>query len=188
MAALVTFISSCCRAYRQSRSRPAYWALTVCRYHSLLSDTKSFPYMIAAPETLASQAISEDKLARLGELLVRSGKLAARDLDRAASARAETSGVLGPVLVSLGLVSEVDVAQAEAPLLGLPFVAVDEFPALAPEVDGLQSDFLRTHHLYPLRLDESGLTVAMAAPDDAFILKALELATGLTIHACVCLL
>jgi general secretion pathway protein E len=143
--------------------------------------------MIAAPETLASQAISEDKLVRLGELLVRSGKLSARDLDRAASARAETSGVLGPVLVSLGLVSEVDVAQAEAQLLGLPFVAMDEFPALAPEVDGLQSDFLRTHHLYPLRLDESGLTVAMAAPDDAFILKALELATGLTIHPCVAL-
>ncbi len=143
--------------------------------------------MIAVPEPLASTAAPEEKLVRLGELLVSKGKLSARDLDRAASARAETGGVLGPVLVSLGLVSEADVAQAEAQLLGLPFVTVDDFPPLAPEVDGLQSDFLRAHHLYPLRLDDSGLTVAMAAPDDAFILKALALATGLTIHPCVAL-
>ncbi len=143
--------------------------------------------MIAVPEPLASTAAPEEKLVRLGELLVSMGKLSARDLDRAASARAETGGVLGPVLVSLGLVSEADVAQAEAQLLGLPFVTVDDFPPLAPEVDGLQSDFLRAHHLYPLRLDDDGLTVAMAAPDDAFILKALALATGLTIHPCVAL-
>ena len=143
--------------------------------------------MTAAPETLPSQAIPDDKMARLGELLVSAGKLSARDLDRAASAREETGGVLGPVLVNLGLVSEVDVAQAQAQLLGLPFVAVDDFPALAPEVEGLQNEFLRTHHIYPLRVDESSLTVALAVADDAFILKALELATGLKVLPCVAL-
>jgi general secretion pathway protein E len=142
----------------------------------------------AAPDisqTLPSQVRPEEKLARLGELLVSMGKLSARDLERAALAREETGGVLGPVLINLGLVSEVDVAQAQAQLLGLPFVAVDDFPALAPEVEGLQNEFLRTHHVYPLRQDEAGLTVAMAVPDDAFILRALELATGLKVHPCV---
>ena len=143
--------------------------------------------MTAPPDALSSPAIPEEKLARLGELLVSMGKLSARDLDRAASAREETGGVLGPVLVNLGLVSETDVAQAQAQLLGLPFVSVDDFPALAPDVEGLQSEFLRTHHVYPLRLDEASLTVAMAVPDDAFILKALVLATGLEIHPCVAL-
>ncbi|MFZ4480367.1 MAG: type II secretion system ATPase GspE [Rhodoferax sp.] len=141
--------------------------------------------MTAAPEILPSPLASEDKLARLGELLVSAGRLSARDLERAASAREETGGVLGAVLVNLGLVSEIDVAQAQAKLLGLPFVPADEFPVLAPEVEGLQADFLRNHQVYPLRLDESSLTVAMAVPDDAFVLKALALATGLTIHPCV---
>jgi general secretion pathway protein E len=141
--------------------------------------------MTVAAETLPSQANSEDKLTRLGELLVSMGKLSARDLERAASAREETGGILGPVLVNLGLVSEVDVAQAQAKLLGLPFVSVEDFPALAPEVAGLQIDFLRAHHVYPLRLDETGLTVAMAVPDDAFVRKALQLATGLMLHPCV---
>ena len=143
--------------------------------------------MLAAPEKLPSQTNPDEKLARLGELLVASGKLSARDLERAASARLETGGVLGPVLVNLGLVSEADVAQAQAQLLGIAFVSGDDFPAVAPEVEGLQGDFLRAHHIYPLRLDEAGLTVAMATPDDAFILKALSLATGLRVHPCVAL-
>jgi general secretion pathway protein E len=95
--------------------------------------------MIAAPDALSSPAIPEEKLARLGELLVSSGKISARDLERAASAREETGGVLGPVLVNLGLVSETDVAQAQAQLLGLPFISANDFPDLAPEVEGLQS-------------------------------------------------
>ncbi len=143
--------------------------------------------MIVTPDASPTQAPLKDNLTRLGEMLVSTGKLSARDLDRAVSARAETGGVLGPVLINLGLVSEIDVARAQAQLLGLPFVSMDDFPALAPEVEGLQNDFLRTHHVYPLRLDNSDLTVAMSVPDDAFILKALELATGLTIHPCVAL-
>jgi general secretion pathway protein E len=143
--------------------------------------------MIAALEKLPSQTNADEKLARLGELLVANGKLSARDLERAASARLETGGVLGPVLVNLGLVSEADVAQAQAQLLGIAFVSGDEFPAVAPEVAGLQGDFLRAHHIYPLRLDDAGLTVAMATPDDAFILKALSLATGLRVQPCAAL-
>ena len=141
--------------------------------------------MTADLQALPSQANPEEKQARLGELLVSMGKLSARDLDRATSALTETGGVLGPVLINLGLVSEIDVAQAQAQLLALPYVTAEEFPALALEVEGLQGDFLRTHHIYPLRLDGSGLTVAMAVADDAFILKALALATGLAIHPCV---
>jgi len=141
--------------------------------------------MTADPATTSAPASPESKSARLGELLVSRGKLSARDLDRANAAREETGGALGAVLISLGLVSESDVAQAQAHLLGLPFVPFEDFPALAPEMGALQSDFLRTHHIYPLRLDATGLTVAMAAPDDAFALKALGLATGLTVHPCV---
>ena len=141
--------------------------------------------IVSAPDALTVQANPQDKLARLGDLLVSTGKLSARDLERANAAREETGGVLGPVLINLGLVSETDVAQAQAQLLGLSFVSADHFPDLTPEVEGLQPEFLRTHHVYPLKQDENGLTVAMAVPDDAFVLKALELATGLRVHPCV---
>jgi len=139
------------------------------------------------PAKPASPASPEPKTRSLGDLLVSTGKLSARDMERAVSARAETGGSLPTILVSLGLVSEIDVAQAQAKLLGIAFVSADELPALTPEIEGVQPDFLRTHHVYPLRLDASGLTVAMAAPEDAFVIKALGLATGLSIHPCVAL-
>lgn len=130
-------------------------------------------------------AASPQPRSRLGDLLVSQGKLSARDLDRALNARDETGSVLEQVLVNLGLVSEGDVTQALAVLLQLPFVPSEEFPDVMPEVDGLQPDFLRTHLIYPLKLDETGLSLAMSVADDAFVLKALRLATGQVIHPCV---
>jgi general secretion pathway protein E len=143
--------------------------------------------MSTVTEPSTPLSVSEPAPPRLGEVLVSLGKLSARDLERAVSAQGEAGGALPTVLVNLGLVSELDVAQAQAHMLGIPFVAAEDFPALAPDIEGLPTDFLRTHHVYPLRLDESGLTVALATPDDAFVIKALGLATGLAIHPCVAL-
>lgn len=90
--------------------------------------------------------------------------------------------MLGRVLVRLGLVSEVDVAQALAAQLNLAFVPADAFPQLMPEVDGLRPEFLHANALYPLHLQDGELHVAMAVPQDAFVVKALHLATGYAIR------
>jgi general secretion pathway protein E len=132
----------------------------------------------------SSRTALEQARSALGDLLVSQGKLSARDLDRAINARDETGAVLEQALVSLGLVTETDVAQAQAQLLGVPYVPAEEFPALPIEIEGLQTEFLRNHLVYPLRLEEQQLTVAMAQPGDAFVLKALRLATGMTIQPC----
>ncbi len=118
----------------------------------------------------------------LGELLVQAGKLSARDLDRALSAQQEMGGMLGRVLVRLGLVSELDVAQTLSRQLNVPLVAAEAFPELMPEVDGLLPEFLHAHAAFPLRQEGQELHVALAAPQDAFVLKALHLATGCTIR------
>jgi general secretion pathway protein E len=118
----------------------------------------------------------------LGDVLVGLGKLTARDLERATAAKEEAGGAMGAVLVNLGLVSEADVAQVQAKLMGVRFLSADEFPDMAPEVGGLQPDFLRTHKILPVQCDETRLTVAMVDPQDTFILKALALATGLEVE------
>lgn len=123
----------------------------------------------------------------LGEILVQSGRLQERDLDRALTAQREMGGLLGQVLTRLGLVSERDVALAVSTQQGVPFVPFEDFPALSPEVPGLLPDFLKTHNALPLTLDEGVLTVAVAHPQDAFLLKALQLASGLEIALCMAL-
>jgi general secretion pathway protein E len=126
-------------------------------------------------------------VASLGDLLVRAGKLSSRDLERALAAQEAMGGALSRVLVQLGLVSELDVARTQADSFELPFVAGDEFPDVTPEVQGLLPEFLQTHGVYPLRLEGQVLDVALTQPDDAFVLKALRLSTGLHVRPHVAL-
>ena len=118
---------------------------------------------------------------RIGDLLVQAGKLSARDLERALAAQEEMGNMLGRVMVQLGLVSEIDVAQVLSRQLGVNLVAASDFPDLMPEIQGLQLGFLQTNAVYPLRQEADVLHVAMAVPQDAFVLKGLRLATGLAI-------
>ncbi len=119
---------------------------------------------------------------RLGDLLVQAGKLSARDLERALSAQQEMGSMIGRVLVQLGLVSDADVAQALSVQLGIALATAQDFPDVMPEIEGLLPDFLHANSLYPLRLDGNELHMAMAVPQDAFVTKALRLATGCTIR------
>ena len=135
---------------------------------------------VAAAEQ-AGQAAGVPARPQLGALLVQAGKLSARDLERALSAQQELGDLLGRVLVRLGLVSESDVVQTLSRQLGLPVALAQDFPDVPLEIEGLLPEFLVTHQVYPLRHEGDRLDVAMAVPQDAFILKALRLATGLSI-------
>ena len=128
---------------------------------------------VALEPTLDPVDPSRDSWQRFGDILVGIGKIGARDLDRAMAAQREMGGSLDRVLVSLGLVSELDASRALAEHLKLPFVTADAFPESLPEPDGLLPDFLKTHHVLPLRVESGQLDVAMAAPQDEFVLKAL---------------
>ncbi|WP_436126182.1 type II secretion system ATPase GspE [Acidovorax sp. LjRoot117] len=115
-------------------------------------------------------------------MLVRSGKLSARDLERALLAQQEMGGLLGRVLVRLGVVSDLDIALAISAQLRLPLAQAQDFPDLLPEVDGLLPEFLHANGVCPLRVEGAVLQVAMSKPQDAFVIKALHLATGLEIQ------
>ena len=130
----------------------------------------------------ADQPDPQPQRARLGEMLVRDNKLAGRDLEQALAAQTEMGDLLGRVLVRLGLLSEIDVARVLASQLDLPLVVAGDFPDEALEVPGIQPAYLLAHAILPLRIDGSRLEVAMAVPQDAFLTKALRLATGLEIE------
>ena len=121
----------------------------------------------------------------LGELLVELGKLGARDLERALAAREELGQRLPDILVQLGLVSELDMAQARSRLHGVPFVAAEDLPDAGPELESLPAAFLATHRALPLARDGDTLSVAVADPGDAYLLKALRLATGMQLQVSV---
>ena len=125
---------------------------------------------------------SEPARPRLGDMLVAAGKLSPRDLERALQAQQEMGHLLGHVLTQLGLVSEMDVMHTLAQQLRIPFIQVADFPPEPPEVPGLLPEFQHAQHVYPLKLEDGVLDVAMSAPQDPFVVKAVQMSTGLVVR------
>ncbi|HRQ57843.1 MAG TPA: type II secretion system ATPase GspE [Azoarcus taiwanensis] len=135
-------------------------------------------------QTLASASTADNNAfgRKLGEILVAQGKLTQRDLEHALLAQSEMGGLFGRVLVRLGLLSETDVCRALSQQLDLPMMSASSFPEEPLEIPGLLPDYLVANAILPLSLSPEKLVVAMATPQDAFLLKALRLATGLQVQ------
>ncbi len=110
--------------------------------------------------------------------LLENDRLKSVDLKRAVSYQEQHGGDLVTLLVRLGLVSERDVAEAEADLLELPLVRTADLPEEAPELPGISVRYLKQNLILPIAESNGDLTVVMANPRDAFACKALAMACG----------
>ncbi|MBZ5625577.1 MAG: type II secretion system ATPase GspE [Acidobacteriia bacterium] len=119
---------------------------------------------------------------RLGEILIRRGKIEAEELDRALELQKERGDKLGKILVDMGLIAQRDVLAALSDQLGIPLVTVDGAPPSAPEIDGLSHRFLRQCRAFPVALVDSTLTIAMADPLDFETIAAVRAFSGLEIQ------
>lgn len=118
---------------------------------------------------------------RLGEMLLADQKLSRNDLERALEVQRSMGGRLGRLLISLGLVSEVDVYSALSRQAGLPLVRQDAFPKEKPETSRLNTSFLLANNLLPLgNAEEAELTPDFASvdPKSAALRDALRLVFG----------
>jgi general secretion pathway protein E len=108
----------------------------------------------------------------LGRRLVAAGKLQAAGLERARRV-AQNGPALHLVLTRLGLVTEVDMAEALAAELDLPLAGAADYPD-QPLIEG-SARFLKESRLMPLADSPEALVLAMADPLDAYALHAVEL-------------
>mgnify|MGYP001823178768 FL=1 len=114
----------------------------------------------------------------LGEQLVRTGKLAAEQLEQVIRLQTEKGGLLGPLLVQLGFIGERDLAATLAESTGWPLAGKEDYLDVVSEEIPVSEDFLRQHYAVPLRLFNDGAEVALADPSDGFVVEALKLALG----------
>jgi general secretion pathway protein E len=117
--------------------------------------------MVAQLETFAAGHPAREALARR---LLDSEKLTQTGLDRAARLAGESGERLERVLAQLGLVSERDIAETIAALLGLPIAGADDYPAEPVLEDCLNLKFLKEAQLLPLADRGGNLAVAMVDP------------------------
>ncbi len=118
----------------------------------------------------------------VGERLVERGLLSERDLERARIAKREMGCMLGEALVRLGLVAESNLVTVLCEELNVAFVAKEHYPEEPVILDDLPEQFLLNNEVVPLSYSDETVVLAALKPQDAFIKKALHLATGKTVE------
>ena len=107
----------------------------------------------------------------------------ARAIERARLVARDSGQRLDIALLRLGLLSERQLAEAAAALLGGVVVAADRYPASLPDCAALLTPrFLRAARALPLCEADGELTVAVADALDRFTPLAIAAATGRTVR------
>ncbi len=114
----------------------------------------------------------------LAERLAAEGRLESLQFKRAERVASETGERIDTVLVRLGIVSEAEMADAAAEMLGLARAAAADFPAEPPHLEALGLRFLAAAKLLPLEDGAAGVAVAAADPFDRSALEAVALKLG----------
>ncbi|MEE9613631.1 MAG: ATPase, T2SS/T4P/T4SS family [Thermodesulfobacteriota bacterium] len=123
------------------------------------------------------------KKKKIGELLLESGLINAEQLESAIdeSGKQKGGGRLGELIVKLGYASGIDIAQALAYQLGVPFIALSNATVDPEAVRLIGEDLAKKHLLIPLYTDGKELVVAMADPLNLHAIDDLRFVTGYTI-------
>jgi general secretion pathway protein E len=130
-------------------------------------------------ETPASAPVEESLDERICAHLVARGRLKEADLTRARRLLEESGdGNLVPLLTRLGLVSEREMGESLAEVLGLPLVSAKDCPEAPPANVQMSVRFLKQYHVVPITETDTSVTLLMADPAETYPLQAMGLATG----------
>jgi general secretion pathway protein E len=121
---------------------------------------------------------AEGELLRLGELLLDSGGLDQRSLERARRVAAETGSRLDRVMTQLGMISERGLTEALSRLFKIPLVRPADYPETPLFYERLKAKYLRSARALPIAETADGVVLAMADPLDGFTRDAIAAALG----------
>ncbi|HEY2345223.1 MAG TPA: type II secretion system ATPase GspE [Xanthomonadaceae bacterium] len=129
------------------------------------------------PGEEAPSGLTDGVDGRIVEALLRRGRLKDADLGRVRRLQDESGSTVSALLARLGMVSERDIAEASAEVLGLPLVAARDCPD-APPAAQLSIRFLKQHHVCPIAEDAGLIDLLVADAQDPYPAEAVALATG----------
>ncbi|MFN7998179.1 MAG: type II secretion system ATPase GspE [Bryobacteraceae bacterium] len=138
--------------------------------------------MSVAQSPIPSPLTPGPRAMRLGEMLISRGQIEADDLEKALELQKERGDKLGKILVDMGFIAARDVLAALSEQLGVPLVTLDSPPPAAPEIEGLSARFMRQSRFFPLAVNDSTLTLAMADPLDFETIAAVRAFAGMRIE------
>src|SRR3990172_11198008 len=115
---------------------------------------------------------------QFGGILVERGRLNPESLEQALRLQQVEPGTrIGELLLRLGLVTALDIAQTLAAQLDLPLIAAADYPEFPLLEEKVSTRFLRETRALPVAEDETSVAVAMVDPTDSFAIDAFRVLT-----------
>jgi type IV pilus assembly protein PilB len=118
----------------------------------------------------------------LGELLLKEKLLNSEQLKSAEDYQKQNDVAMGSAIISLGLVSEEEMAQALSRQLGYPYINLDQFEVYPDVINLIPVEIAQKYLIMPIHRIRSFLTLAMVDPTDLDVIEDIRFRTGLSIQ------
>jgi general secretion pathway protein E len=134
---------------------------------------------------MQAESLEARRFPTFGRWLTGTGLLSEAEVARAEAHGRTTGERLPGALVRLGLSSAEEVGRALARHLEVPYVERDEFPASPPFLQKLSPQYMRQYRFCPLAVQDGALVVASADPTDPTVFDELRGALGVEVRLAI---
>ena len=138
--------------------------------------------MAPAPELARKQTAQPDKL---GELLVRGGKITQAQLNEALALQKDQGGRLGVNLVKLGHMTDKQLVEALSQHFKVPAVELHGMEVDEAVIKIIPADIARKYTIFPVAKTGATVTVAMIDPTNVFAMDDVKFMTGYKVEPVV---
>ncbi len=118
----------------------------------------------------------------LGELLIQEKLLDNDQLKSAVDYHRKNDVGIGTAIISLGYLSEEEMAQALSRQLGYPYINLDQFEVYPDVINLIPVEIAKKYLIMPIHRIRSFLTLSMVDPTDLDIIEDVRFRTGLSIQ------
>lgn len=114
---------------------------------------------------------------KLGEILVKSGTISEKHLQRALDFQKREGGLLGEILIKLGYVNERNIVEALTEQYGFPYLPLENVDINNEAIKLVPENVARQYKLMPVDLIGDILTLALSNPLNNNAIEDIEMIT-----------
>jgi len=122
---------------------------------------------------------------RLGELLVKAGKITDEQLENALSAQQTDGGRVGTHLVKMGFIDDDDLVEFLSQRYGVPAINLAEIEVDESIIGIIPAEVARKYTILPVSKAGAKLTIAMVDPTNVFAMDDVKFMTGYNVEPVV---
>ncbi len=122
---------------------------------------------------------------KLGELLIDKGIISQNQLEKALALQKEKGGLIGQVLVTLGYVTEEEIAQVITVQYGFPYLPLKGYDVDEELIKLIPKHVAKQYSLIPVDKIGDTLTIAMSNPLNIQAVEDIELLTKASVQVFV---